>query len=69
MAASTPAAPARRLSRYALVLFPLTVAAAVISFVQGNWWGIVWVLLAGVTSNLAWYYARRARLQARDGAR
>ncbi|HEY5833099.1 hypothetical protein [Streptomyces sp.] len=47
-----------RLARYALVLCLLAVAAAVVSFVNGNWLGVVWVLLAGVTSNMWWYYRR-----------
>ncbi len=50
-----------RLALYALVVCVLSVAAAVVSFVQGSWLGIVWVLLAGLTSNMAWYYLRRAR--------
>lgn len=56
-----PRAKARRLAYYALLLCALTVTAAVISFVQGNWLGIVWVLLAGLSSNIAWYYLRRSR--------
>ncbi|WP_329277838.1 hypothetical protein [Streptomyces sp. NBC_01451] len=50
-----------RLARYALIVCLLAVAAAVVSFVQGNLLGIVWVLLAGLSSNMCWYYARRAR--------
>ncbi|MEU6540246.1 hypothetical protein [Streptomyces sp. NPDC047000] len=51
-----------RLALYALSVCLLSVAAAVVSFVQGSWpVGIVWVLLAGVSSNMAWYYARRGR--------
>ncbi|WP_329458159.1 hypothetical protein [Streptomyces sp. NBC_01497] len=50
-----------RLAVYALVVCALAVAAAVLSFVQGDWIGIVWVLLAGLSSNMAWYYLRRAR--------
>ncbi|WP_165987830.1 hypothetical protein [Streptomyces sp. YIM 98790] len=65
MSQSSPA-PARRADRrfavYALIVCVLAVAAAVVSFVQGSWLGIVWVLLAGVSSNLAWYYARRIRM-------
>ncbi|GAA3874116.1 hypothetical protein [Streptomyces sedi] len=61
MAAPTSPTTARRLSLYALALCLLTVAAAVLSFVQGNWFGIIWVLLAGLSSNMAWYYARKAR--------
>ncbi|MHB9850713.1 hypothetical protein [Streptomyces sp. Tue6028] len=50
-----------RLALYALAVCVLSVAAAVVSFVQGSWLGIVWVLLAGLTSNMAWYYLRRTR--------
>ncbi|WP_128381698.1 hypothetical protein [Streptomyces cavernae] len=56
-----PRDPARRLALYALVVCVLAVAAAVISFVRGSWLGIVWVLLAGLSSNMAWYYLRRAK--------
>ncbi|MFJ9584642.1 hypothetical protein [Streptomyces acidicola] len=56
-----PPAPARRLALYTLAVCLLSVAAAVVSFVQGSWLGIVWVLLAGLSSNMTWYYARRAR--------
>lgn len=50
-----------RLALYTLTVCLLAVAAAVVSFVQGNWLGIVWVLLAGLTSNMTWYYIRRDR--------
>lgn len=51
-----------RLALYALVFCLLSVAAAVVSFVQGSvWLGVVWVLLVGVSSNMAWYYLRRSR--------
>ncbi|MEU6812377.1 hypothetical protein ABZ920_26060 [Streptomyces sp. NPDC046831] len=60
---STPPAsgPARRLALYALIVCVLSVAAAVVSFVRGSWLGIVWILLAGLSSNMTWYYARRGR--------
>ncbi|SOD58933.1 hypothetical protein SAMN06297387_101398 [Streptomyces zhaozhouensis] len=61
MAATTSPTHARRLSLYALALCLLTVVAAVLSFVQGNWFGIIWVLLAGLSSNMAWYYSRKAK--------
>ncbi|MEU3843322.1 hypothetical protein AB0E88_25180 [Streptomyces sp. NPDC028635] len=54
-----------RLALYALAVCVLTVVAAVVSFVQGSWLGVVWVLLAGVSSNMAWYYLRRDRASAR----
>ena len=52
-----------RLALYALVFCVLAVAAAVVSFVQGSFLGIVWVLLAGLSSNMCWYYVKRARQQ------
>ncbi|MBW8740579.1 MAG: hypothetical protein JF621_26900 [Streptomyces turgidiscabies] len=58
-----------RLALYALIVCVLAVAAAVVSFVQGNWLGIVWVLLAGLASNMAWYYLKRAKQAKQDGAR
>ncbi|GAA1919211.1 hypothetical protein GCM10009837_50550 [Streptomyces durmitorensis] len=57
-----------RLALYALAVCALAVVAAVVSFVQGYWIGVVWVLLAGLSSNMAWYYLRRAKAQ-RDAAR
>ncbi|MGW1156905.1 hypothetical protein ACWD5Q_00080 [Streptomyces sp. NPDC002513] len=56
-----PPGPARRLALYALAVCALSVAAAVVSFARGSLLGIVWVLLAGVSSNMAWYYLRRGR--------
>ncbi|MEU9349508.1 hypothetical protein AB0D65_00445 [Streptomyces griseoloalbus] len=63
-----PPAQGRRLALYALIVCVLTVAAAVVSFVEGSWLGIVWVLLAGLSSNMAWYYLKRGRAQARGGS-
>ncbi|QGV80927.1 hypothetical protein [Streptomyces ficellus] len=54
-----------RLALYALAVCVLAVAAAVVAFAQGRWLGIVWVLLAGVSSNMAWYYHRRAKVTGR----
>ncbi|ARQ71136.1 hypothetical protein [Streptomyces marincola] len=56
-----PAARPSRLALYALVVCVLTVVAAVVSFTRGNWLGIVWVLMAGLSSNLAWYYFKKSR--------
>lgn len=57
-----------RLALYALAVCLLAVAAAVVSFVQGSVFiGIVWVLLAGLSSNMTWYYVRRGRATAPDG--
>jgi Flp pilus assembly protein TadB len=50
-----------RLALYALIVCALSVVAAVVSFVEGNLLGIVWILLAGVCSNIAWYHLRRAK--------
>ncbi|MFJ9741392.1 hypothetical protein [Streptomyces sp. NPDC101166] len=52
-----------RLALYSLAVCVLAVAAAVVSFVQGSWLGVVWVLLAGLTSNMTWYYIRRERIR------
>jgi hypothetical protein len=51
-----------RLALYTLVVCVLAVAAAVVSFARGNWLGVVWILLAGVSSNMTWYYLRKAKL-------
>ncbi|SCK17130.1 hypothetical protein H181DRAFT_01134 [Streptomyces sp. WMMB 714] len=59
--AATPLPP-RLLARSAAALCVLAAAAAVLSFAKGSgWMGAVWVLLAGLASNMAWYYGRRAR--------
>ncbi|GAA4788154.1 hypothetical protein [Streptomyces ziwulingensis] len=51
-----------RLARYALAVCVLAVVAAVVSFVQGVVLvGVVWVLIAGLASNMTWYYLRRDR--------
>jgi hypothetical protein len=47
---------------YASIVLVLAVTAAVVSFVEGNWFGVVWVLMAGVASNIAWFYVRKDRL-------
>ncbi|GAA3173710.1 MULTISPECIES: hypothetical protein [Streptomyces] len=54
--------PAPRLAVFAVVVCVLAVAAAVVSFVQGSWLGIVWILMAGISSNMAWFYVRRDRM-------
>lgn len=51
-----------RLALYALAVCLLSAAAAVVSFVEGAWpVGVVWVLLVGLSSNMAWFYVRRAK--------
>ena len=57
-----------RLALYSLAVCVLAVVAAVLSFVQGMWFGIVWVLLGGLASNMAWYYRRRAKAERAAGA-
>lgn len=56
-----------RLALFALVVCALAVTAAVVSFVNGSLLGIVWVLLAGLSSNMAWFYFRRAKAAAPAG--
>ncbi|WP_171162139.1 hypothetical protein [Streptomyces sp. I05A-00742] len=50
-----------RLALFALATCVLAVAAAVVSFTRGSWLGVVWILLAGVASNMAWYYLRKQK--------
>ncbi|WP_333777535.1 hypothetical protein [Streptomyces sp. IBSBF 3136] len=57
-----------RIALYTLIVCLLATAAAVVSFVQGSWLGIVWVLLAGLTSNMTWYYIKRRRDAAGRGS-
>jgi hypothetical protein len=61
--------PARppRLAVYAGCVCALATAAAVVSFTRGGWVGIAWVLLAGLSSNMTWYYARRGGRTAGTG--
>ncbi|MCH0542162.1 hypothetical protein I3F58_21925 [Streptomyces sp. MUM 203J] len=52
----------RRLALYSATVCALSAAAATVSYLHGRGVvGTVWVLLAGVSSNMAWYYFRRAR--------
>ncbi|MFE7931015.1 hypothetical protein ACFU6S_20195 [Streptomyces sp. NPDC057456] len=60
--------PSRRLALYTLVVCVLAVAAAVVSFVQGSFLGVVWVLLAGLSSNMTWYYVKREKARRAAGA-
>ncbi|NEB75429.1 hypothetical protein G3I40_09355 [Streptomyces sp. SID14478] len=52
-----------RIALFALAVCLLAVVAAVVSFVQGSFLGIVWVLIAGITSNMTWFYARKAKAE------
>ncbi|RXS77864.1 hypothetical protein EST92_20415 [Streptomyces sp. TM32] len=53
--------PARRLALMAIAVCVLSVAAAVVAFVEGSFVGIVWILLAGISSNMAWFYVRKSK--------
>ena len=61
MPAPTYVRPSRALAVAATLLCLLAVIAAVVAFVNGHWLDIAWVLLAGITSNMAWYHWRRLR--------
>ena len=61
MSTPQPADHARRLARYAAVFCLLTLLAAVLSFARGGWLGVPWLLMTGLSSNMAWYYHRRSR--------
>ncbi|MFZ3557087.1 MULTISPECIES: hypothetical protein [unclassified Streptomyces] len=52
-----------RIALFSLVVCALAVVAAVVSFTEGSFLGIVWVLIAGVTSNMSWFYLRRAKAE------
>lgn len=57
-----------RLALFAIVVCVLALTAAGVSFAQGSFLGVVWILMAGVSSNMAWYYVRKARLERRAAA-
>ncbi|NNN36000.1 hypothetical protein HLK59_37685 [Streptomyces sp. S3(2020)] len=52
-----------RLALYALIVCLLALAAAVVSFAQGSFLGIVWVLIVGLSSNMCWYYVKRGKAE------
>ncbi|WP_405556130.1 hypothetical protein [Streptomyces sp. NBC_01171] len=56
-----------RIALVTLAVCVLAVAAAVVSFVQGSWLGIIWVLLAGLTSNMTFLAIRRDRAKSGTG--
>lgn len=56
-----------RIALYSLIVCLLAVAAAVVSFVQGSWLGIIWVLLAGLSSNMTFFAVKRGRATAARG--
>jgi hypothetical protein len=47
----------------AFVLAVLALVAAVVSVLAGFWIGLVWVLLAGISSNIGWVQWRRAQVR------
>jgi len=52
-----------RLALFAVVVCVLALAAAVVSFSSdagSGWLGVVWIMMAGVSSNMAWFYYRKA---------
>ncbi|MFC1441372.1 hypothetical protein ABUW04_24230 [Streptacidiphilus sp. N1-10] len=51
-----------RFALLAFVLAALALVAAVVSVLAGFWIGLVWVLLAGISSNVGWVQWRRARM-------
>ncbi|MFG2191301.1 hypothetical protein [Streptomyces sp. NPDC048639] len=51
-----------RLALFALAVCVLAVAAAVVSFARGSWLGVLWIMMAGVSSNMTWYYVRKAKV-------
>ncbi|WP_443058140.1 hypothetical protein OIB37_11825 [Streptomyces sp. NBC_00820] len=59
--------PMPRIALYSLIVCLLAVAAAVVSFVQGSWLGIIWVLLAGLSSNMTFFAVKRGRATAARG--
>ncbi|MEU1629057.1 hypothetical protein ABZ746_27825 [Streptomyces sp. NPDC020096] len=61
MPPSASPSPTPRLAIFAIAVCVLAIAAAVVSFVQGSFLGVVWVLMAGVSSNMAWFYLRKAK--------
>ncbi|KJY42566.1 hypothetical protein VR41_07320 [Streptomyces sp. NRRL B-1568] len=50
-----------RLALYAIAVCALALAAAVVSFARGSFLGVIWILLVGVSSNIAWYYVRKQK--------
>lgn len=53
-----------RLALFALVVCVLALAAAVLSFAHGSIvLGVVWLMMTGVSSNIAWFHIRKARAQ------
>ncbi|MBV9022583.1 MAG: hypothetical protein JO362_01975 [Streptomycetaceae bacterium] len=60
---SPPPHPARRIALFATVVCVLALVAAGVSFAKGSFLGVVWILLAGLSSNMAWLYVRKAKAE------
>ncbi|MGP3947204.1 hypothetical protein [Streptomyces sp. 7N604] len=58
-----------RLAVFALAACVLAIAAAVVSFARGSWLGILWIMMAGVSSNMTWFSLRRAKAERAAGDR
>jgi cytochrome b subunit of formate dehydrogenase len=56
-----PPSPARRITLLASAVCVLALVAAGVSFAKGSFLGVVWILLAGLSSNMAWLYLRKAK--------
>ncbi|WP_069811713.1 hypothetical protein [Streptomyces sp. TP-A0874] len=52
-----------RLAAFSIALCALAVVAAAVSFARGNLLGILWLMVAGLSSNMAWYYLRRTKAE------
>lgn len=57
-----------RIAVYSLLVCVLALVAAVVSFAQGSWLGIVWVLMFGVSSNMTWFYYRKGQIDKQRAA-
>ena len=55
--------PLPRVALLAFVLAALALLAAVVSVFAGFWLGLIWVLLAGISSNIGWVQWRRSRVR------
>ncbi|MFI6843537.1 hypothetical protein OG535_12110 [Kitasatospora sp. NBC_00085] len=51
-----------RTSLFASIVVVLALAAGVVSLTQGFWWGLIWIPMAGVASNVLWLNLRREKI-------
>jgi hypothetical protein len=58
-----PSSSAWRITLLASLACVLALVAAGVSFVKGSFLGVVWILLAGLSSNTAWLYLRKAKAE------